>query len=120
MVVGADGMCVDCYQYAIDFLGVIADAFWSREMIMVMAPRGASPKGVAILTPDISAPLPEAVALANGLKAAGIPFDLNQGFELDPHQRAKVVAGDHYSKVFRLYLFRKAVIMPLPSPKKML
>jgi hypothetical protein len=93
MVVGSDGMCTDCYQYAIDFLGVLADAFWRREMIMVMAARGASPKGVAILTPDISAPLPEAVALANGLKAAGIPFDLNQGAELDPNGSAKWVAG---------------------------
>jgi hypothetical protein len=93
MVVGADGMCTDCYQYAIDFMGVIANAFWRRELIGIYAARGASPKGIAILTPDVSAPLPEAVALANGLNAAGIPFDLNQGFELDPNGSAKAVAG---------------------------
>ena len=48
MVVGADGMCADCYQYAIDFMGVLANASWRRELIGVYAARGASPKGVAI------------------------------------------------------------------------
>jgi hypothetical protein len=93
MVVGADGMCADCYQYAIDFMGLLANASWRRELIGVYAARGASPKGVAILTPDISAPRPEAIALAKGLKEAGIPFDMNQGSELDPNGSAKGVAG---------------------------
>jgi hypothetical protein len=53
----------------------------------------ASPKGVAIVTPDPSAPLHEAVALAKGLAAAEIPLDLTQGWELDPNGSAKTVAG---------------------------
>jgi len=93
MVIGADMDCTDCYQYAIDFQGILFDAHWSHEMIRVGAAQGASPKGVAILTPDTSAPLPEAVALANGLTAAGIPFDLAKGAELDPNKSGKWVAG---------------------------
>jgi hypothetical protein len=93
MVIGADMDCTDCYQYAIDFQGILSDAHWRHEMIRVMARQGASPKGVAIVTPDPSAPLPEAVALAHGLTAAGIPFDLTKGAELDPNGRGKLVAG---------------------------
>jgi hypothetical protein len=93
MVIASDMDCTDCYQYATDFQGILFDAHWRHEMVRVMAHRGASPKGVAIETPNPSAPLPEAMALMNGLTAAGILFDLTQGAELDPNGSAKWVAG---------------------------
>lgn len=93
MVIASDMDCTDCYQYAIDFQGILFDAHWRHEMVRVMAHRGSSPKGVAIETPDPSAPLPEAIALAHGLTAAGIPFDLTQGAQLDPNGSGKWVAG---------------------------
>jgi hypothetical protein len=93
MVIAADMDCTDCYQYAVDFQAILSDANWRHGMIRVMARQAASPKGVAILTPDPSAPLPEAVAVADGLRAAGIPFDLTKGAELDPNGRGKWVAG---------------------------
>jgi len=61
-------------------------------MVRVMARQGMSPKGVTIETPDPYAPLPEAMALENGLAAAGIPFDLIKGGELNPNGSAKWVA----------------------------
>ena len=93
MVIASDMDCTDCYQYAIDFQGILFDAHWRHEMVRVMAHRGSSPKGVAIETPDPAAPLPEAIALAHGLTAAGIPFDLTQGAQLDPNGSGKWVAG---------------------------
>lgn len=93
MVIAADMQCTDCNQYSIDFQAILSDAHWRQERIGSMLRQAASPKGVAIVTPDPSAPLPEAVALANGLTAAGIPFDLTKGAELDPNGRGKWVAG---------------------------
>ena len=93
MVIEADMQCTDCNQYSIDFDAILADAHWRHERIGSMLRHAASPKGVAIVTPDPSAPLPEAVALANGLTAAGIPFDLTKGAELDPNGRGQLVAG---------------------------
>ena len=93
MVIEADLQCNDCNQYSIDFQSILSDAHWRQERIGSMLRHAASAKGVAILTPDPSAPLPEAVALANGLTAAGIAFDLTKGAELDPNGRGNWVAG---------------------------
>lgn len=75
----SDMSCADCNQYAADFHAVLTDAHWAIQMPKVLGPSAASPKGIAILTPDPSTPLPEASALMRALTAAGISFDLKPG-----------------------------------------
>ena len=71
-----DMSCTDCAQYAADFEETLLRAHWQIRPSSVMGTAMASPKGVAVLTPDPSNPLPEAKALADALLAAKIPFDL--------------------------------------------
>jgi hypothetical protein len=79
--------CKDCNEYATDFQSVLHDAQWFLQPAKIMANPGASPKGVAIVTPDLSAPLPEAIALRQALLAANIPFDVNQGSDVRGNKR---------------------------------
>jgi hypothetical protein len=57
--------CTDCSQYAADFVELLERMHWR---IMALSSVGgdaiSSPKGLAILTPNPSNPLPEAKALA--------------------------------------------------------
>jgi hypothetical protein len=82
--------CPDCNQYAADFYTVLDEAHWKIISPRVMGAAAASPKGIAILTPDTNSPLPEAAALARALSAAKIPFDLKSGADIN---RSISVAG---------------------------
>ena len=75
----SDMSCPDCAQYAADFLAITDNAHWSSIAPKVMGVTRASPKGIAILTPDPGSPLPEAEAFVRGLTEAKIPFDLKAG-----------------------------------------
>jgi hypothetical protein len=77
----SDMSCGDCVQYAADFKAVLMEARWRVEMPKVLAAKGGSPTGIAILTPDPSKPLPAAAVVARALTAAKIQFDLNAGSE---------------------------------------
>lgn len=70
--------CTDCAQFATDFGDVLKSAHWGFVPSGVMGAMMASPKGLAIVTPDAANPLPEAKALADALTAAKIPFDMVQ------------------------------------------
>jgi hypothetical protein len=74
-------------------MGILYDAHWRHEKIKVAAHPRVSPKGVTIEIPNLSAPPAEAMALAAGLTAAGIPFDQSNWGELDPNGSGKWVAG---------------------------
>lgn len=80
----SDMSCADCGQFAADFLAALTDASWTIRMPKILGASAASPKGIAILTPDPSAPLPEATALMRALAAAKIPFDLKPGSDSIP------------------------------------
>lgn len=71
--------CGDCRQYLDDFQDILYNAHWNIERISLSNATAASPKGIAILTPDIDHPLPEASVLTTALKAAKIDFDLKTG-----------------------------------------
>jgi hypothetical protein len=71
--------CGDCRQYFDDFQDILYNAHWNIERISLSNATAASPKGIAILTPDIHHPLPEASVLTTALKAAKIDFDLKTG-----------------------------------------
>jgi hypothetical protein len=75
----SDMSCTDCAIYAADFQSVISETGWAIKMPKIMAASMASPKGLAILTPDRNNPLPEARALIDALTKAQIPFDLKSG-----------------------------------------
>lgn len=74
----------DCAQYAADFEEVLLKAHWQSMPSGVVGAAMASPKGIAILTPDPSNPLPEAKALAEALVAANIPFDMGKSVKGPP------------------------------------
>jgi hypothetical protein len=71
--------CGDCRQYLDNFQEILHNAHWNIERISLSNATAASPKGIAILTPDTGHPLPEASALMSALKAAEIDFDLKTG-----------------------------------------
>jgi hypothetical protein len=75
----SDMSCADCNQYATEFFSILNGAHWQIIMPKVMGAAAASPKGIAILTPDPANPLPEATALIRGLNEAKVPFDLKAG-----------------------------------------
>ena len=77
--VSSEMSCTDCAQYAADFEETLRRVHWRIMHTSVLGPPVASPKGLAILTPDPSNPLPEAKALADALVAAKIPFDIVKG-----------------------------------------
>lgn len=87
-----DMSCADCGQYAADFQAILVDAHWTIEMPKVLGASAASPKGIAILTPDPSNPLPEASGLIRALTAANIPFDLKADAAPPGVRRASVAA----------------------------
>jgi hypothetical protein len=71
--------CGDCRQFLDDFQNILYNAHWYIEPISLSNATAASPKGIAILTPDTSHPLLEASALTSALVAAKIDFDLKTG-----------------------------------------
>jgi hypothetical protein len=78
IIIAHEMSCTDCAQYATDFGDVLKGAHWGFVPSGVIADARASPKGLAIITPDTSNPLPEAKALADALTAAKMPFDMAQ------------------------------------------
>ena len=86
IVLASDDGCWDCAQYADSFKEALSVPTWSilrEEIGGGILP--ASPKGVAIVTPDPSNPLPEAKALEDALLAAKIPFDITRKRAKDEH-----------------------------------
>ena len=75
----SDMACRDCRQYLENFQDILRNAHWNIEQISLSNATAASPKGIAILTPDTGHPLPEASALTTALVAAKIDFDLKTG-----------------------------------------
>ena len=71
--------CGDCRKYLEDFQDILHNAHWNIVPISLSNATAASPKGIAILTPDTDHPLPEASALMTALTAAKIDFDLKTG-----------------------------------------
>jgi len=71
--------CGDCRKYLEDFQEILHNAHWNIVPISLSNATAASPKGIAILTPDTYHPLPEASALMTALLAAKIDFDLKTG-----------------------------------------
>lgn len=80
-VIDSDMSCADCASYAASFLAVFPQPPWTLQMPKVLGPSDASPKGLALLTPDPSHPLPEAEAVAKALRAANIDFEIKRGAE---------------------------------------
>jgi hypothetical protein len=101
----SDMSCADCNQYAVDFQSVLEGSNWTTKMPKVMAVSAASPKGIAILTPDISNPLSEAAALIAALTAARIPFDLKVGYDF-----SNVEPAGHGDPVAVLLITARATI----------
>jgi hypothetical protein len=71
--------CTDCAQYVADFGEILHRVHWRIMANSSFGDLITSPKGLAILTPNPSNPLPEAKALADALTAAKIPFDILKG-----------------------------------------
>jgi hypothetical protein len=78
----SDIRCLDCNQYAEEFSDIFSEVHWNIRTPMIERPSIKSPKGIAVLSPDPSNPLPAAAALIRALKAADIPFDLMPGSDL--------------------------------------
>jgi hypothetical protein len=74
-----DMVCADCGEYASQIANLLPRDQWSIRMRMVGGPSQASPKGLAVVTPDPLHPSAEAAVLIRALTAAGIPFDVNAG-----------------------------------------
>jgi hypothetical protein len=79
----SDMGCLDCNQYADEFSGILSGAHWMIRTPMIERPGTKSLKGIAVLSPDTSNPLPAAAALMRALKAADIPFDLMPGSDMN-------------------------------------
>lgn len=75
----SDMTCADCGQYLSEFQDILHKARWDTVTTRVSGASAASPKGIAIITPDTNNPLPEASALITALVAAKIDFDLKTG-----------------------------------------
>jgi hypothetical protein len=71
--------CTDCAQYAADFGEILHRVHWRIMTNSSVGDLISSPKGLAILTPNPSNPLPEAKTLADALTTAKIPFDILKG-----------------------------------------
>ena len=92
IAIQSDMSCGDCNQYAVDFQKTLSDLRWQMIMPKVMAAARASTKGIAILTPDPTNPLPEAAMLAHALSEAKIPFDLGAGADQWPPGERMIAA----------------------------
>lgn len=75
----SDLSCSDCGQLAADFQALFNEAGWKIERAGVMGPSAASSTGIAILTPNLATPLPEAKAIDHGLEEAKISRELKIG-----------------------------------------
>ncbi|MGD0643114.1 MAG: hypothetical protein ABSC22_20435 [Roseiarcus sp.] len=78
--IDVDQFCTDCGQYAQEFWTLLSDAHWKISTTTgIRDSQSISSTGLAVLTPSLTNPLPEATALTRALKAANIPFELKAG-----------------------------------------
>jgi hypothetical protein len=88
----SDMPCGDCRQYLENFQDILNAAHWNIVQISLSNATAASPKGIAILTPDTNHPLPEASTLMTALLAAKIDFDLKTGLYSARDQSGKMIS----------------------------
>lgn len=76
VLISSDMSCADCGAFTADFRDVLNTARWRVLASSVLGAANASPKGIAIETPNLSHPSPEAESLMRALGQAKIPYDL--------------------------------------------
>jgi hypothetical protein len=95
LVVASDMSCADCKRYANEFISLLPKSNWEISTPSVLAASAASTKGIAVLTPDPTNPLPEADILIKAFSAANIKFDIKAGgdsFVTRPGEPRKTIA----------------------------
>ncbi len=71
--------CIDCSAYAVDFMHLFPIPPWSVNMITMGKSPLASPKGLALLVPDVTHLTVEANTIVTALTTLHVDFDLKDG-----------------------------------------